>query len=193
MARFEFDAGKVPQDDRSFAPIPPGDYMLHVIASEMIATRAGTGEYLKLTLQVLTGPYANRLIWDNLNIRNQNADAERIANRNLADLMLLLGISYIRDTEELHFKPFTARVNIREDKSGQYSPQNGVRYRPQKQAAPAPAPRPATQTSPQPPAPQRATVAMAPGTAAPTPQPGRNPMPPPTAAPKANGPKPWQR
>lgn len=191
MARFEFDAGKIPQDDRSFAPIPPGDYMLHVIASEMIATRAGTGEYLKLTLQVLTGPYANRLLWDNLNIRNQNADAERIANRNLADLMLLLGISYIRDTEELHFKPFTARVNIREDKAGQYPPQNGVRYRPQKPAGPAPAPahvhapRPATQTSPQPPAsaPQSLALHTAP----------RDMQPPPPPAPRSNGPKPWQR
>lgn len=125
-----FDPNEVPEDDRNFDPIPAGDYDMQVIESEIRETKDRTGEYLKLTLEVISGPHANRRIWDNLNIRNSNADAQRIAQRALADLCLAVGhTGPLRDSEELHFKPFVGRVSIRQDKSGQYGPQNTVRYR----------------------------------------------------------------
>lgn len=124
-----FDPNEVPEDDRNFDPLPAGDYDLQVIESEIKETKDGSGEYLKLTMEVISGPHTNRRLWDNLNIRNPNADAQRIAQRALADLCLATGVSQLRDSEELHFKPFVGRVSIRQDKSGQYGPQNSVRYR----------------------------------------------------------------
>lgn len=168
MARIDFDANAVPANER-LQPVPVGNYLLQVIESEIRQNNKGTGEILKLTLQILDGPYANRQIWDNLNIVNDSPKAQEIANRNLADLCLLLGIVHCQDSEELHFKPFTAYVGIREDKSGQYAPQNTVRYRrsfmPPGQAG-------------QPAAPARAQGTMV------TPQP----------APQGNGtPRPWHK
>ncbi len=132
-----FDPNEVPEDDRSFDPLPAGDYMMQVIESKIDDTKSGSGQMLVLTLEVVDGPNANRRVWDRLNIVNQNADAQRIAQRALADLCLAVGVTALRDTDELHFKPFAAKIGIRQDKSGQYGPQNTVRYKP-RAATPGP-------------------------------------------------------
>jgi len=81
---------------------------------------------------VIEGQYANRRIFENLNIRNDNPQTQSIAQRALADLCLTLGIAQLRNSDVLHFKPFSARVIIQPDKSGQYGPQNRIRYTPGK-------------------------------------------------------------
>lgn len=131
MAEFleTFDPTTVPEDDRNFDPVPAGDYQMQVIESEIKPTKSGDGQMLVLTLEIIAGPCANRRIWDWLNIRNPNADAQRIAQRALADLCLATGVAALKDSEELHFKPFTGRVAVKEDKSGQFGPQNTVRYK----------------------------------------------------------------
>jgi hypothetical protein len=123
-----FNPNEVPEDDRSFEPLPAGDYLMQVIDSDIKDTKTG-GQQLVLTLEVLEGPYSNRRVWDRLNIRNQNADAQRIAQRGLADLCLAVGVNPLRNTEELHFKPFTGRLTIKADKTGNYGPSNSVRYK----------------------------------------------------------------
>jgi len=124
-----FNPNEIPEDDRNFDPIPAGTYKLQVTESKLEEARSGEGnQILTLTLEVLDGPYQNRKIWDRLNIINKNQTAQQIAQRALADLCLACGLNSIKDTEELHFKPFTARVTIQPDKTGQYAPQNRVRY-----------------------------------------------------------------
>lgn len=125
----DFNTADVPEDDRSFSPLPAGEYLMQVIESELKDTKSGNGQQLVLTLEVIDGPNSGRKVWDRLNIRHVNADAQRIAQRALADLCLAVGLQGVRDSEELHFKPFTAKVTIREDKTGQYGPQNNVRYK----------------------------------------------------------------
>lgn len=133
----EFNADEIPEDDRSFDPIPAGEYLMQVIESDVVETRNKTGDQLVLTLEVIDGPHANRRVWDRLNIRNQNPDAQRIAQRSLADLCLAIGISSLRNTEDLHFHPFIGKVTIQKDKTGEYGPQNRVRYKVRGGAAPA--------------------------------------------------------
>lgn len=143
----DFKPDDVPADERDL--LPAGEYDLQVIESELKDTKSGEGQQLVLTLEVVTGPHTNRRVWDRLNIRHTSADAQRIAQRALADLCLAIGIQSLRNSEELHFKPFKARVTIAEDKKGQYGPQNRVRYksggaavtaRPTQAAIAAPAP-----------------------------------------------------
>lgn len=139
MAEFpeDFNPAEVPEDDRSFEPLPAGDYLMQVIESDIKPTKTSGGEQLVLTLEVMDGPYSNRRVWDRLNIRNQNADAQRIAQRSLADLCLAVGVTSLRQTEDLHFKPFIGRLAIKIDKKGEYGPQNSVRYKARGGAAPA--------------------------------------------------------
>jgi len=132
-----FRPSDVPEDDRNFDPIPAGSYRLQIIESTVGPTKSETGEILTLTLEVIDGPYANRKIWDRLNISNPSAQAQNIAHQNLKKLCTLLGIDDLSDTEELHFKPFTARVTVQQDKTGQYGPQNRINYPTQGTAAPA--------------------------------------------------------
>lgn len=120
-----FDPNNVAEDDRSFDPLPAGDYDCQITDSEMKETRSG-GEMLKLTLEVISGPYANRKVWDNLNIRNANPQAQQIAHRALADLCAACGVGPITDSEDLHFKPFVATLKINPAK-GEYDASNGVK------------------------------------------------------------------
>lgn len=135
----DFNPADVPEDDRSFEPLPAADYAMQVIESDVKETKSGSSKQLVLTLEVTEGPMTNRRMWDRLNITNQNADAQRIAQRALADLCLAIGVSSLRNSEELHFKPFIGRVTIKPDKTGQYGPQNAVRYKARGGVAGAPA------------------------------------------------------
>lgn len=132
-----FAPNDVPADDRNFEPIPVGVYKVQVIESKIEDTKSGSGQMLVLTLEILDGEYANRRLWDRLNIQNQNPQAQQIAQRALADLCLAIGITQLRDTDELQFKPLDVKVGIRQDKTGQYGPQNTVRYAVGAKTAPA--------------------------------------------------------
>jgi len=108
-----FDANEQ-EPAKDFEAIPAGKYEVVITDSEMKPTKAGTGEMLKLTLQVVSGPHKNRFIWTNLNLRNPNATAEQIARGQLAAICLAVGIPQPKDSEELHDKPLIARVSVRE-------------------------------------------------------------------------------
>ena len=129
MAQLPFNAAEIPADE-GFNPVPAGQYLCQVISSEIKPTKAGNGTILKLTSQIIDGPFNGRLIFDNLNVSNPNQDAERISQRSLADLVLAVGMTTMQDTEELHFKPFVGRVGVRHDKNGAFPPQNTIRYTP---------------------------------------------------------------
>lgn len=151
MAELDMDfvADEIPADTSSFEPLPAGDYTMQVIDSEIKPTKTG-GDQLVLTLEVMDGPLSNRRVWDRLNIRNANPDAQRIAQRSLADLCLAVGVASLRNSDELHFKPLLGKVAIRQDKTGQYGPSNSVRYKARGGAAPrAAAASPATQPAQQ--------------------------------------------
>lgn len=138
-----FDPQDVPEDERNFPPLPAGDYECQIIESEVIKTKSG-GDMLKLTLEVMNAPhgYTTR-VWDNLNIRNSNPQAQQIAHRALADLCAACGTGPIQDSEELHYKPFIATLKVEpertDDNTGKtYDARNGVkRYKPRGGQPPA--------------------------------------------------------
>lgn len=113
-----------PEGDE-FAPFPAGDYLAHVIESDVGPTKKGDGTILKLVLEVLSGPQKGRRVWDRLNISNPNPKAQGIAQRALADLCTAVGLPAVNDSEELHFKPMTIRVAVTQDPG--YAPKNEVK------------------------------------------------------------------
>ena len=76
-----FNANNAPEP-MSFDPLPEGEYMATITGSEMKATIKGDGSYLSLEYTIIDGPYANRKVWDNLNLDNPNAKAVTIAQGN---------------------------------------------------------------------------------------------------------------
>lgn len=166
-----FDPGAVEADERTTpAPMPPGEYDVHIIDSVMKETSKG-GDMLALTLEVITGPYEGRKVFDNLNIRNANPVAQSIAHQTLKAICDACGTGPIEDSETLHHRPMVAVLKIEEDKTGQYDPRNAVkRYKARGGAAPAGKAQPSAR-------PAQAPRAAAPAAAGGTPRPwGKRPV-----------------
>ncbi len=101
----------------SFDPIPAGKYLAVITESEMKATKAGTGEYLQLTFQIIEGEFKNRLLWARLNLNNSNATTVKIARAELSAICHAVGVLAPKDSVELHNLPLviTVKLKKRED------------------------------------------------------------------------------
>ena len=93
-----------------FDPIPAGKYLAIITESEMKPTKAGTGQYLQLTFQVLDGPYKGRLVWARLNLDNPSDMAVKIARAELSSICRAVGVMAPKDSIELHNLPLTIKV-----------------------------------------------------------------------------------
>lgn len=125
MAKFGqvFDASEVPTLD-TFDPIPAGQYLALITESEMKATKAGDGQYLKLVFEVVDGDYKGRKVWAQLNLDNPNPTAVQIAMRELSSICHAAGKLRVEDSEELHNVPMLIKVKI-EQQAGR-DPQNRI-------------------------------------------------------------------
>jgi hypothetical protein len=125
MASLNFNAEAV-EPVTAYDVLPKGKYLSMAVASEMKQTKAGTGEYLQITFEVLEGSGKGRKLFERLNIRNQNKQAEEIANRQLSALCHATGVMLLSDSEQLHNIPVVLDVGIEEGRDG-YEPQNRIK------------------------------------------------------------------
>ena len=75
-------------------------------------TKAGTGKYIELSMQVVEGQYEGRRLWERLNVYNPSEQAERIARSQLNQLSAAVGRTGTTDTESLHDIPFVISLDI---------------------------------------------------------------------------------
>lgn len=125
MAQLNFDSNGIDPTPR-FDPIPAGDYPVIITTSEMKMTKDGAGQYLELHLEVQGGEFANRKLFDRLNLHNQNRQAVEIAQRQLSQICHAVGVLQVADSEQLHFKPLTAIVALRPAR-GEYAASNEIK------------------------------------------------------------------
>lgn len=145
MAQLIFDATTVEVQD--FEALPAGTYEVVITDSEMRNTKAQNGEMLVLTMDIISGDFKGRKVWDRLNLVNQNPQAVEIATRTLATICRAIGVMQISETSELHDKPLLVNLARRTTPDG--SIVNEVRgYRPRGGSAPV-----APKSAPQSPAP----------------------------------------
>lgn len=136
-----FDATQVePQGD--YSPIPPGDYTVQIVSSQMAETANRNGHMLKLELEILEGEHAGRRLYDRLNLDNPNRQAVEIAQRTLSAICHAIGRLSVQDSEELHMQPMTAVVSVKEASTGrdgkQYGASNEIKTYKVLRDAPAP-------------------------------------------------------
>jgi hypothetical protein len=119
-------------------PIPAGWYKAVIEATEEKPTKAQTGSYLQLTIQVIEGEHAGRKVIDRLNLNNPNATAVEIAQRTLSSICRAVGVMTPRDSADLMDKPMMVKVKVK-PASGDYSASNEVDdyAAPDKASAPA--------------------------------------------------------
>lgn len=148
MAQFSFNTNDAPEMSApARGPLPAGDYEMIITRSDIKATKAGTGEYIELEMQVLEGAYSGRRHWERFNVSNPNKQAEDIAKAQLGALCAALGLAEIEDTEDMHDTPFVASLEIdRKD------PERNriIGYKPAGAAAPKAAAKPAAPSRPAP-------------------------------------------
>jgi hypothetical protein len=126
MAQFQFDTNTVAPRENNFEVLPAGTYTAQVTESEIVTLKSGNGNALKLTLEILSDGYRGRKVWARLNVRHSSSAAEQIAQQQLRELCDAIGVVRMTDTVELHNKPFSVKLKIRKDDSGQYEDQNEV-------------------------------------------------------------------
>jgi len=115
MAKFNFNTSSVNFSEpapRNFEPLPKGEYEAMVMDSIIKSTKAGDGQFIELTIQIISGDHSGRRIWERLNISNPNKQAEEIAKESLGKLCLAVGVPDMEDTEQLHDIPFMLELDI---------------------------------------------------------------------------------
>jgi hypothetical protein len=109
MAQFNFKVSDVPAStDNSFGPLPAGRYRLVILEADIHLTKRAKenndpnlGQYVKAKLQVASGQYQNRLVWQNFNVVNANPKAAEIGNQQFSNLVSSAGLLEIQDTSQL--------------------------------------------------------------------------------------------
>lgn len=122
----EINIADLPEDTGGdFTPIPAGEYTVNVKDAAIKATNDGTGEYIKLRLDV-TGPsHSGRVIFSNINIRNKSQAAESIGRGQLRSIMVAAGLQNLSDTDQLIGLRMAVKVGIREART---DPATGKTY-----------------------------------------------------------------
>lgn len=121
-----FNASSVePAQSRDYTALPAGPYDVEISNAEVKTTKAGTGQYLEVEYVVISPEqYAKRKIWSRINLANPNADAERIGRSELAALCQAVGITVLKDSDELFQRMLRVRVKV--DRREPTNPRNEV-------------------------------------------------------------------
>jgi hypothetical protein len=144
-----FDAQAVaPQENRSFGPLPAGVYLVEITNADVKDLKSGKGVGLNVEYTVIDGQYAKRKVWQNINIKHESSEAERIGQSQLSALCRAVGIPHLTDSDQLFQKMLRIGVKVRKQEG--YDPSNDVTgYEPSGSApAPTPAAAPARAAAP---------------------------------------------
>lgn len=104
--------------------IPAGWYQVMIVKTEGKNAKNG-GWYVAIRFEIFGPTHAGRNVWSNLNLKNANSEAVRIACQNLGEINRALGLSMIKDTEEWHGRSLEIKLVIKNDST--YGEQNDVK------------------------------------------------------------------
>lgn len=106
--------------DGTYEPIPAGWYRVQVKQAEVVPTKAGTGRYLKLRLDVEGPSHAGRVLFTNINLQNPSAAAQEIGQVQFARLEIAVGLKGkgIRASQDLVGRTCEAQVGVEPAKTG---------------------------------------------------------------------------
>lgn len=110
MAKIGFN----PQAAEKRGCLPAGEYLAVISASDVVAGKKAGSQMLKLTYTCVGEGVKGRLFWQNLNIVNPSAEAQKIAQSELREICeaVGLGAAMVDDSAMLHNKPMLVRIKI---------------------------------------------------------------------------------
>lgn len=124
-----FDATQHDTEQKDFSDVPNGDYELEIEASEVKPTKAGTGTLLSTTMSIIAPEeFKGRKLFESYNLENPNPQAQEIGQRQFAALCRAIGVQQVEDSDELHFKSFTAKIGMgKASADGKYPARNEIK------------------------------------------------------------------
>lgn len=120
-----FNAAEI-EPTGSYDPIPAGWYKVVFTDAEEKPTKAQTGSYLQLSVEVIEGEHQGRKLVERLNLNNPNQTAVEIAQRTLSAICRAIGVMTPRDSSDLLNKPLMAKVAVK-PAEGSYSASNEIK------------------------------------------------------------------
>ena len=155
MATINFNASEV-EPSQEFQPLPEGKYEAVISDSDVKSTRNGSGRYVQLEFEVVSGEHKGRRVWGRYNIENPSADAVRIGRADFSAVCHAVGVLNPSDTCELHGLPLVLTVKCRKQKDSDelenvirgYAARNAAVAAPAAQSAPAAPTAPAASNQP---------------------------------------------
>jgi hypothetical protein len=121
-----FELDSLPQGNGgSYEPLPAGWYTATMAGAELKATKNGTGQYIAIRYDI-TGPtHQGRVVFGNINIRNQSPKAEEIGRQQLGEIMRAIGFTRVGDTDQLIGNSLQIKLSV--ERSEQYGDKNEVK------------------------------------------------------------------
>ena len=110
----------------SYEPLPADWYKCVITDTEKKPTKAMTGSYLQLTIEVIEGQHAGRKVFDRLNLDNPNSVAVQIAQSSLSSVCRSINVNDPQDSIELRDKPLMVKISVK-PADGQYGASNEVK------------------------------------------------------------------
>ena len=114
-----------PDAGRDFEPLPVGVYSVEITEADVKDTKNGTGSYLALELTVIGPTNTGRKVWQNVTLKNSNAQAESIGQAQFSALCAAANVVKPRDTDVFFGKVINVRLGIEPAKDG-YPAKNKV-------------------------------------------------------------------
>jgi hypothetical protein len=147
-----FDSTQVEPNEPRGGVLPAGEYTFEIVAAEVKPTKAGDGTILAFSLAVIDpAEFAKRRVFENLCIVHPKQQTQEIAQAQLSSLCRALGISQLKDTDELLGRVVRARIKVRPPANGYDESNAVVAYEAAHGAVPpgpkAPSPAPAGKTA----------------------------------------------
>jgi len=87
-----FDLTKDYSDKNAFTPIPEGEYAARLETAKWVPTSKGP-EQLNLQFSIIGEKYANRRVFENLNLFNPSEKTKNIAMNSLKNLLMNAGVN----------------------------------------------------------------------------------------------------
>lgn len=124
-----FDATQVdPTPKSDFDTLPAGPYQVIITDSEIKQTKDGSGSYLNITLEVQSGEFQGRKIWEMIMLQSDKQNAVASGQRMLSQICHAVNVLQVKDSADLHYKPLIAVLRIEKDKTGNYPDRNRVHH-----------------------------------------------------------------
>jgi hypothetical protein len=107
--------------------LPAGKYKAEIGPAAVGPTKNGKGQAVNLQWRITEGPHENRVLFQNILIQHESAEAQKFGRQKFKDVATACGITEtITDLDILLYKPCSIAVIIRKDKDGIYQDKNEV-------------------------------------------------------------------